>query len=373
MSGEIQSIRFPLNEDIIRHIFEIIYHAEVQPPWSYLSTLSLVCRDWARHAQALLFGHVRILHPRHLSSFLSATVATDRGKELGEAVRILTVVIHSTRYVNRVVSTSLPELLSRCPKLYELRITLEDLDAWPPNILEELKQKSPPILALRIRDGMENSIAARQLLHVWPSLKHLAVRSSSLGISPLGENEPSPPFSLFEFRWEGMHAASKNTLLWILNYDDAILTKSYLRILHLSAFPQDDLDQDLAGYYGRHLHSLRIPSPNRFLIESAIQLREMYLLKDEDLTKPLLLSLPRTIEHIAFSVMKGGAQAIENLLKLKEGGFALKKLTVVSVYRQSKEPWPFDWEATWARARALGIDLIRQDQRGLLVGGSEDM
>ncbi|KAG8820880.1 hypothetical protein FRC19_008529 [Serendipita sp. 401] len=176
---------------------------------------------------------------------------------------------------------------------------------------------------------MENSIAARQLLHVWPSLKHLAVRSSSLGISPLGENEPSPPFSLFEFRWEGMHAASKNTLLWILNYDDAILTKSYLRILHLSAFPQDDLDQDLAGYYGRHLHSLRIPSPNRFLIESTIQLREMYLLKDEDLTKPLLLSLPRTIEHIAFSVMKGGAQAIENLLKLKEATGRYPRSTTV--------------------------------------------
>ncbi|KAG8806604.1 hypothetical protein FRC17_004910 [Serendipita sp. 399] len=373
MSGELESVRPSLNEDVIRHLFEIIYHAQVNPPWSYLSTLSLVCHQWARHAQALLFSHVRILNPKHLSSFLSATARADRGRELGDAVRIMTVVIHSTGYVNRVVSTSLPELLSRCPKLYELRITLEDLEAWPPTTLEELKQRSPPILSLRIRDGMETGIAARQLLHVWPSLKHLAVRSSSLGVSPIGMNEPSPPFSLYEFRWEGMHAASKNLILWILNYDEALLTKSYLRILHLSAVPSDDFDQDLAGHYGCHLHSLRIPTSNRFLIESAIQLKEIFLLRDEDLTKPLLFSLPSTVEHIAFSVMRGGAQAIDSVLQVKESGSALKRLKVVSLYRQSRDPWPFDWDGKSARARALGVELVRQDQRGLLVGGSEDM
>jgi len=170
-----------LNEDTIRVIMEIIYHADINPPWTVLATLSLVCRAWARHAQTLLYASVRIWTLHQLRCFLAATdTATARGRDLGSAVRILSVTVYPVAYVTRVVSTQLPELLARCPKLYELRIILEEMERWAPETLEELRKSSPPIMALRLRDGMERGEAARQLLHVWPSIRHLAIRSSSI-------------------------------------------------------------------------------------------------------------------------------------------------------------------------------------------------
>lgn len=59
---------------------------------------------------------------------------------------------------------------------------MEEVHVWPEEALEELKRTSPPILALRIRDSMTKGTAARQLLHVWPSVRHLVLRSSSIGL-----------------------------------------------------------------------------------------------------------------------------------------------------------------------------------------------
>jgi hypothetical protein len=181
-----------LNEDTVRVIMEIIYHADISPPWAALANLSLVCRSWSRHAQALLYASVRIHTPHQLRVFLVATdPITPRGRDLGSVVRILNVTVYPVAYVTRVVSTRLPELLARCSKLYELRIVLEEMESWPPETLEELRRSSPPILALRLRDGMERGNAARELLHIWPSLRHLAIRSSSIDrFEPNGEFPP---------------------------------------------------------------------------------------------------------------------------------------------------------------------------------------
>jgi hypothetical protein len=183
-----------LNEDAVRVLMEIIYHVDINPPWAALAMLSLVCRTWARHAQALLYASVRIHTPHQLHSFLAATdPATPRGRDLGSVVRILGVTVYPVAYVTRVVSTRLPELLARCSRLYELRVVLEEMEQWAPETLEELRRSSPPILALRLRDGMERGDAARKLLHVWPSLRHLAIRSSSIDrFEPNGECPLSP-------------------------------------------------------------------------------------------------------------------------------------------------------------------------------------
>ena len=183
-----------LLEDAVRVVMEIIYHADINPPWAELAKLSLVCRTWSHHAQALLYASVRIHNLRQLHSFLAATDPnTTRGRHLGCAVRILNVTIYPVAYVTRVVSTRLPELMARCPKLYELRIVLEEMEGWSPETLEELRKKTPPIMALRLRDGMERGNAARQLLHVWPSLRHLAIRSSSID-----RFEPDSEYLLFD-------------------------------------------------------------------------------------------------------------------------------------------------------------------------------
>lgn len=178
-----------LQEDAVRVMMEIIYHADTNPPWAALASLSLVCHAWSHHAQALLYASVRIQTPHQLRCFLEATnPATSRGRDLGSAVRILSVTVYPVAYVTRVFSSRLPELLKRCSKLYELRIVLEEMESWSPEILEELQKTSPPIMALRLRDNMERGYAARQLLHVWPSLRHLAIRSSGIdNFEPGGE------------------------------------------------------------------------------------------------------------------------------------------------------------------------------------------
>lgn len=145
-----------LIEDVIREILDIMFNAgNGTPPWRELSTLSLVCRGWSGRAQTLLFSYVRIYTPHQLESFLFATnPKTERGRLLGATVRIINVTVYPWKYLNRVPDARLPGLLSRCTRLYELRLTLEEVYVWTDEVLEELRKTSPPILALRIRDSM---------------------------------------------------------------------------------------------------------------------------------------------------------------------------------------------------------------------------
>jgi hypothetical protein len=165
-----------------------------------------------------------------------------------------------------------------------------------------------------------------------------------------------------------MRPQSVRFLLWLLNYDNSDKTENYLRILHLSALPNDDHSGRLASYYGCHLHSLRVPKADAALVKAAINLKEIYLLYEEDITVPFLLSLPPTMEHIACAVLLDRTQAVENVLRVKEGGFGLHKLRAMSLYRLNATPWPA-FEPLAAKARRLGFDLLRHEHRGLLVGG----
>lgn len=172
-----------LTEEIIRIVLDIIYNKTISPPWRTLTILSLVCHAWSIHAQTLLFSYVYIDKPYQLDSFLFATnPATDRGRRLSNAVKIIKVLVHPPSYINRVPITRLPELLSRCPRLYELNLTLEEVYIISDELLEQMRKSTPPILALRIRDSMTKGTSARQLLHVWPSVRHLVLRSSSAGL-----------------------------------------------------------------------------------------------------------------------------------------------------------------------------------------------
>ena len=190
-AGEITYTPPSLNEDVVRHIVEIIYHAEIQPPWGRMAELAGVCKLWSRQVQPLLYAHVSIQSPRQLDRFLASTMPnTERGRQLGSAVRILSTTVYSTGYRTRVMSNNLPDLLSRCSGLYELRLMLEDISEFGEQVIEDLKRTSPPILALRIRDGISGGTAVRQLLQVWPSVKHLSLRSTSFAQST-PEGEPS--------------------------------------------------------------------------------------------------------------------------------------------------------------------------------------
>lgn len=360
-----------LIEDAVRVMMEIIYHSDVNPPWAELANLSLVCRAWSHHAQALLFASVRIHSLHHLRCFLEATDPnTPRGRHLGSAVRILSVTVYPVAYVTRIVSTRLPELLERCSKLYELKIVLEEMDSWAPETIEELRKRSPPIMALRLRDGMNKGIAARQLLHVWPSLRHLTIRSSSIDNFDPSREDPLQ-FTLFELRWENMHPPTTYFLMWLLNYDLASQKRAYLRILHLSKFPDED-HGELAARCGPHLHSLRIPNADRAFIESARNLKEVFLFNGDGFTPRFLSSLPPTVEHIAFAYLHG-VDALGSIFQVKRSGEGLQKLRVVSMHIQVNHNWPSHWAKLVTVAQSLNIELIRQENRGFLVGGSEDL
>ena len=132
--------------------------------------------------------------------------------------------------------------------------------------------------------------------------------------------------------------------------------------------PENDHEGELASYYGRFLHSLRIPHPNRRLLESARQLRELVLFDHKDVTRELLRSLPPDVQHMAFSIQDFPSDAVENILMMRDKRF-VPNLRVVSVYRQTIKSWPSYWERLVTRAQALGIQLVGQEHRGLLVGG----
>lgn len=151
-------------------------------------------------------------------------------------------------------------------------------------------------------------------------------------------------------------------LLWLLNH-----SQSHLRILHLSTLPVEDRDGLLANHHGRFLHSLRLPKADRSLIQAAIGLREIYLLYDQDVTIPFLQSLPQTVQHIAFAILHGRVTAIKNIFQVKETGKGLQSLRAVSCYRQTSDPWPQS-EALKGKGRQLGIDLVRHEHRGILIG-----
>ena len=181
------------------------------------------------------------------------------------------------------------------------------------------------------------------------------------------EDEPPLQFGLYELRWENMHPPTTQFLLWLLNYGLASRTHAFLRILHLSAFPTDD-HGELAVHCGPHLHSLRIPHTDPELVESARRLKEIYLFDGNGVNIQFLLTLPPSIEHIALGFLQG-MHALEFIFQVKGNGVALENLRVISLHLQINQKWPDHWSAMEARARRIGIELVRQENRGFLVGG----
>ncbi|CAG8702279.1 2235_t:CDS:2, partial [Acaulospora colombiana] len=126
---------------------------------------------------------------------------------------------------------------------------------------------------------------------------------------------------------------------------------------------------EIAAYYGRYLHSLRVPRGDRSLIQSAINLKELYLLHDQDLTFNFIRTLPLSMEHIACTASSGHYQAILNVLETKGGGKYLKNLKTISLYRHSMDLSPYSWDLLISQAMSVNVNIIRQEQRSFLVGG----
>lgn len=174
-----------LPPEIIQIILEVVYASQVTPDWSSFRRFSLVSKVWSWYAQALLYCHVRLETKQQMHAFWGATnPMRKRGCRLGEAVRVLRISLHEDEtpdslIINQITQRDLPKTIRYCPRLYELRVTLDGVRSFSDETMTHL-QHTPPITALRITDSLPDGEAARQLLYVWPSVKHLVLRSMSI-------------------------------------------------------------------------------------------------------------------------------------------------------------------------------------------------
>ena len=373
-----------LPPEIIQLVLELVYSSQITPDWSSFRRFSLVCKVWSWYAQALLYCHVRLETEKQVLAFWEATDPTrKRGQRLGDAVRVLRISLHEDERpdslsTNKIPQNNLPKTLRHCLRLYELRITLEGVRSFSDETMMHL-QRTPPIVALRITDSVSDGEAARQLLYVWPSVRHLVLRSTSINTGYAGgsfssfyinyteiflcveDYESSPPLHLFELRWEAKDPPTTQLLLWVLGK-----SKESLRILHLCRLPREDWEDQLATHYSPSIFSLRLPKPDSKLIGSAVQLRELYILHDVDITRYLLRGLPRELEHLAFAVNTQDGLALKTIVENQLSPSRLPSLRVVTCYKQFAGGWG-NFHKLVAECQAVAIELVCLEE-GILVG-----
>jgi hypothetical protein len=374
-----------LPPEITQIVLELVYASQVTPDWSSFRRFSLVSKVWSWYAQALLYCHVRLETRKQIHAFCGATDPTrKRGCRLGEAVRVLRISLHEDETsdslsINKITQRDLPKILRHCPRLYELRVTLDGVRSFSDETMAHL-QHTPPITALRITDSVSDGEAARQLLYVWPSVKHLVLRSMSINTGYAGgifvfytafaeyllciqDYETPPPLQLFELRWEAKDPPTTPLLLWVLGK-----SMDSLRILHLYRLPRDDWGNQLATQYSPFIFSLRLPKPDARLIESAAQLRELYILHDVDITRDLLKVLPRKLEHLAFAINTQDGLALKIVMDNQLSPSRLPSLRVVTCYKQFAGGWR-SFPILVVECRAVGIELVCLEE-GILVGNA---
>jgi hypothetical protein len=309
-----------LPPEIIQFVLELVYASQVTPDWSSFLRFSLVCKVWSWYAQALLYCHVRLETETQIHAFWDATDPTrKRGCRLGEAVRVLRISLHEDETsdslsINKITQNDLPKTLQCCPRLYELRVTLDGVRSFSDETLMYLATHtadhgatyyrlstrwggSPPItLRVAVCQAPRLAIDEHQYRLCRWDFSSFHAKFTEYLLCPEDYGTP-PPLQLFELRWEAKDPPTTPLLLWVLDK-----SKESLRILHLCRLPREDWENQLATQYSPFIISLRLPKPDTRLIESAAQLRELYILHDVDITQDLLKAVPRTLEHLAFAV-----------------------------------------------------------------------
>ena len=179
----------------------------------------------------------------------------------------------------------------------------------------------------------------------------------------IDDYETPPPFQLFELRWEAKDPPTTPLLLWVLGN-----SKESLRILHLYRLPREDWGNQLATQYSPFIFSLRLPKPDTRLIEGAVQLRELYILHDVDITRDLLKSLPRKLEHLAFAINTQDGLALKIVVENQLSPSRLPSLRVVTCYKQFAGGWR-SFHTLVVECQAVGVELVCLEE-GILVGNA---
>ena len=175
--------------------------------------------------------------------------------------------------------------------------------------------------------------------------------------------ETPPPLQLFELRWEAKDPPTTPLLFWILGK-----SKESLRILHLYRIPREDWENRLATQYSPILFSLRLPKPDTRLIGPAVQLRELYILHDTDITRDLLKALPCKLEHLAFAINTQDGLALKIVVENQLSPSRLPSLRAVTCYKQFAGGWR-SFDTLVVECQAVDVELVCLEE-GILVGNA---
>jgi hypothetical protein len=230
-----------LNEDILNMILEPLYFKPYThtPDYASLCKYARVSRVWRLPVQRMLFQQITIKTFRHYEAIAAAcNPRTTQGRFLADCVRILDYQLKQTENgvfcPETLLELRFPHALRLFPFLYELRVNCAGTKRFNDETMKELR-KTPPIQALRISSGNENtnSVVPFQLLQIgnWP-LEHLAM----IGIFDMEAITKYPPArrNLYELR---LPSHPKNGRYSTLKFVKAIMAAHYgskpvLEMLH---------------------------------------------------------------------------------------------------------------------------------------------
>ncbi|TCD67890.1 hypothetical protein EIP91_011824 [Steccherinum ochraceum] len=305
-------------DEIVLRILESAYDPQDLPSsQSFLASCALVNRDWSVLSQKLLFRHITL---RSQASFHSLTDAlnpsTARGQMLADAVTGLRVVMDHNQ-PNAVSPTSFAHIVSLCPRLQELDLSLfgrglPGHDEVGSPALARMRRTGPlldektlavlrsgaSITRLAFSNWTDDASTLSQLLHVWPSVHTLAITGSPPAMPP--QASPAFPCALQDLRINCQRAPSFEFLKWLLQNSTGTLRRVQA--------DRESCAEVLSRVVREHqssIQSVSLPTcTTREAASSLMQCCDLRQLRVEDARVIMVVcdTLPLSLEHIAFGV-----------------------------------------------------------------------
>ncbi|KAI0771251.1 hypothetical protein BD413DRAFT_65960 [Trametes elegans] len=297
----------PLPTELIDAILGHAYYIKGIPDKATLKACALVSSSWTDPAQRLLFRQVALhgLHqgPGHVLFCAATNPSTERGRTLGQYVRVLEISIGEKSGPD-LDDEDLVELLSRTPRLYELALRVAGIRQFSTVTLEKLEALAHPAAAstywrnpdnpgcLRLRAltilscGIQSPIVY-EFLHIWPTIEFLYIGVEIAAPPPRW----TPSFRLYQLTL--MRTPRLPIISWLLQS-----SLESLRIVSFRDAPGRELNPILEAV-GPRLRSLHLMNYNlraAAVLKYCPNLEEFVIIQLSTLFQ--LENLPSTLMHL---------------------------------------------------------------------------
>lgn len=235
--------------EVLESVLEKVYYdARCNPDLPTLLACSLVCKSWVEPSHRLLLHSVKLRSTKGAHHFFrSIDPSTAAGGHLGAFVRTL----GSSNAGTSIVPIRLfIDILSSCPRLYELVLHAHDIHGFDPEDLAKLQRHDlSPIRALHLARCSVESHVRYQLLDIWPTVEFLRITFG------LNADPPAHATRVKLYELSLGRRLSVKILNWLLSSSELSL-----RIFELRDHFGNDLVRVLAKH-GPHIRSLRMLYP----------------------------------------------------------------------------------------------------------------